>query len=191
MELKGYQYSYWDCSIMSYLCIISVHYFIMIIDTNSYNIGIIFFYCLQLATTIVYLIIFEYTKSVEIYGNLRFLIKNWLSWFTYIITCWTCLILFYVLRRGEYFFGGFIINKIKQKQFDIFIEKFYQKKVEQMTRVVRNVAKFKRIYYNKKDDNQDEDNLNNQKMKLYVEEFKDKKIKYQNISLKKNKSSLK
>jgi len=28
-------------------------------------------------------------------------------------------------------------------------------------------------------------------MKLYVEEFKDKKNKYQNISLKKNKSSLK
>ena len=191
MELKGYQYSYWDCSIMSYLCIISVHYFIMIIDTNCYNGGIIFFYCLQLATTILYLIIFEYSESVNIYGNLRFFIKNWLSWLTYIITCWTCLILFYVLRRGEYFFGGFIINKIKQKQFDIFIEKFYQKKVEQMTRVVRNVAKFKRIYYNKKDDNQDEDNLNNQKMKLYVEEFKDKKIKYQNISLKKNKSSLK
>ena len=191
MELKGYQYSYWDCSIMSYLCIISVHYFIMIIDTNCYNRGIIFFYCLQLATTIIYLIIFEYSESVNIYGNLRFFIKNWLSWLTYIITCWTCLILFYVLRRGEYFFGGFIINKIKQKQFDIFIEKFYQKKVEQMTRVVRNVAKFKRIYYNKKDDNQDEDNLNNQKMKLYVEEFKDKKIKYQNISLKKNKSSLK
>ena len=191
MELKGYQYSYWDCSIMSYLCIISVHYFIMIIDTNCYNRGIIFFYCLQLATTILYLIIFEYSESVNIYGNLRFFIKNWLSWLTYIITCWTCLILFYVLRRGEYFFGGFIINKIKQKQFDIFIEKFYQKKVEQMTRVVRNVAKFKRIYYNKKDDNQDEDNLNNQKMKLYVEEFKDKKIKYQNISLKKNKSSLK
>ena len=60
-----------------------------------------------------------------------------------------------------------------------------------MTRVVRNVAKFKRIYYNEKDDNQEDDNFNNQKMKLYVEEFKDKKNKYQNISLKKNKSSLK
>ena len=60
-----------------------------------------------------------------------------------------------------------------------------------MTRVVRNVAKFKRIYYNEKDDNQEDDNFNNQKMKIYVEEFKDKKNKYQNISLKKNKSSLK
>ena len=60
-----------------------------------------------------------------------------------------------------------------------------------MTRVVRNVAKFKRIYYNEKDDNQEDDNFNNQKMKLYVEEFKDKKNKYQNISLNKNKYSLK
>ena len=60
-----------------------------------------------------------------------------------------------------------------------------------MTRVVRNVAKFKRIYYNEKDDNQEDDNFNNQKMKLYVEEFKKIKNKYQNISLNKNKSSLK
>ena len=191
MGLRGYQYNYWDCSILSYLCIISIHYFIIIIDTNCYNRGIIFFYCLQLVVTILFLIIFENSKSEDIYGNLRFLIKNWCSWLTFIITCWICLLLFYILRRGEYFFGGFIINKIKQKQFEIFIEKFYQKKVEQMTRVVRNVAKFKRIYYNEKNDNQEEDNLNNQKMKIYVEEFKDKKIKYQNISLKKNKSSMK
>jgi len=73
----------------------------------------------------------------------------------------------------------FRINKIKQKQFDIFIEKFYQKKVEQMTRVLRNVAKFKRIYYNEQDNSQ-EDILNDQKMKKIVEEFKDKKNKYMN-----------
>jgi hypothetical protein len=163
----------------------------MVIDTYCFNRGIIIFYCIQLIITISYLIIFESWEDTDIYGNLRFLIKNWCSWLIIIITCWVCLVFFYILRRGEYFFGGFIINKIKQRQFEIFIEKFYQKKVEQMTRVVRNVAKFKRIYYNEKDDNQEDDNFNNQKMKLYVEEFKDKKNKYQNISLKKNKSSLK
>ena len=191
MKLSGYQYNYWDCSILTYLSIIFIHYFIMVIDTYCFNRGIIIFYCIQLIITISYLIIFESWEDTDIYGNLRFLIKNWCSWLIIIITCWVCLVFFYILRRGEYFFGGFIINKIKQRQFEIFIEKFYQKKVEQMTRVVRNVAKFKRIYYNEKDDNQEDDNFNNQKMKLYVEEFKDKKNKYQNISLKKNKSSLK
>ena len=118
------------------------------------------------------------------------MIKNWDSLLTYLITCSVCLILFYILRRGEYFFGGFIVNKIKQKQFDIFIEKFYQKKVEQMTRVVRNVAKFKRYYYNERENIEDDD-YNDQKMKKIVEEFKDKKSKYMNVNLKKNKSSLK
>ena len=191
MGFRGYQYNYWDSSILTYLCIIFIHYFILLIDTYCYNRGIIIIYCIQIVITVIFLIIFENSESSDIYGNLRYLLKNLCSWLTFIITCWICLVLFYILRRGEYFFGGFIINKIKQRQFEIFIEKFYQKKVEQMTRVVRNVAKFKRIYYNEKDDNQEEDNLNNQKMKIYVEEFKDKKNKYQNISLKKNKSSLK
>ena len=59
-----------------------------------------------------------------------------------------------------------------------------------MTRVVRNVAKFKRIYYNEQDNSQ-EDILNDQKMKKIVEEFKDKKNKYMNNNFKKNKSTLK
>ena len=59
-----------------------------------------------------------------------------------------------------------------------------------MTRVVRNVAKFKRIYYNEEENDQ-EDILNDQKMKKIVEEFKDKKKQYMNTNLKKNKSSLK
>ena len=98
--------------------------------------------------------------------------------------------IFYILRRAEYFFGGFIVNKIKQEQYDIFVEKYYKKKVEQMTRVVRNVAKFKRIYYNKQD-NSEEGIDNDQKMKKIVEEFKDKKNKYKNSNFKKNKSCLK
>ena len=59
-----------------------------------------------------------------------------------------------------------------------------------MTRVVRNVAKFKRIYYNKQEDIQ-EDILTEQKMKKIVEEFKYKKNKYMNNNLNKNKSSFK
>ena len=59
-----------------------------------------------------------------------------------------------------------------------------------MTRVVRNVVKFKRIYYNEQE-NSKEDILNDPKMKQIVEEFKDKKNKYMNNNFRKNKSSLK
>ena len=188
--LGGFQYSYWDSSIMTYLSIIAIHYFIIIIDTFCYNSGIIIFYFIQIIIALAFLIFVEVNEESELHETLKFMLKNWNSWLTGLITCSLCLIFFYILRRGEYFFGGFILNKIKQKQFDIFIEKFYQKKVEQMTRVVRNVAKFKRIYYNEEENDQ-EDILNDQKMKKIVEEFKDKKKQYMNTNLKKNKSSLK
>ena len=188
--LGGYQYCYWDSSIITYLSIISIHYFIILIDTLYYCSGIIIFFVIQLAVAFFFLFFVEKSENSELYETLAFMIKNWDSLLTYLITCSVCLILFYILRRGEYFFGGFIVNKIKQKQFDIFIEKFYQKKVEQMTRVVRNVAKFKRYYYNERENIEDDD-YNDQKMKKIVEEFKDKKSKYMNVNLKKNKSSLK
>jgi hypothetical protein len=162
----------------------------MIIDTFCYNSGIILFYFIQLLISFAFLFFVEVHEESELHKTLKFMLNNWNSWLTGLITCSICLVLFYILRRGEYFFGGFILNKIKQKQFDIFIEKFYQKKVEQMTRVLRNVAKFKRIYYNEQENIQ-EDNLNDQKMKKIVEEFKDKKKYYMNSNLRKNKSSLK
>ena len=186
----GYQYSIWDSSIITYFAVFSIHYIILLFDTLCYNSGIIIIYVFQFFLTLSFMIFFEKGKNWELYGTLNFMMKNWINWLTYIITCWICLLFFYILRRGEYYFGGFILNKIKLKQFDIFIEKFYQKKIEQMTRVVRNVAKFKRFYYNKQENIQ-EDNLNDQKMKKIVDEFKDKQKKYININLKKNKSSLK
>ena len=186
----GYQYSIWDSSIITYFAVFSIHYFIILFDTSCFNSGIIIFYVLQCVITFSFMLFFEKSKNSELYETLNFMLKNYNSWLTYIITCWISLLFFYILRRGEFFFGGFILNKIKLKEFDIFIEKFYQKKIEQMTRVVRNVAKFKRFYYNKQENIQ-EDNLNDQKMKKIVGEFIDKKKKYVNINFKKNKSSLK
>ena len=186
----GYQYCYWDSSIITYLSAIVIHYFIMSIDTLCFSSGIIIFYIIQFIVTFAFLFFVEKNQESELYDTLAFMLKNVTVWLTIIITSSFCLVLFYILRRSEFFFGGFILNKIKQKQFDIFIEKFYQKKLDQMTRVVRNVAKFKRIYYNEQDNSQ-EDILNDQKMKKIVEEFKDKKTKYMNKNLRKNKSSLK
>ena len=122
------------------------------------------------------------------YDSLSTILSNYLTWLTILIACGFCLIPYYVLRRGEFYFGGFIVNKIKQKNYkDFFIEKFYQKKVEQMTRVVRSVAKFKRIYYHP-DEVGNEENLPDQKIRKYVDDFKTRKKSTFN---KKNKSNAK
>ena len=189
-QFNGYQYCYWDSSIITYLSVVVIHYCMVLFDTITFNPGIIFFFIFQLALTFSLLIFIEESKNSDIYSTLEFMSKNWGGWLTFLINCTIILLIFYILRRAEYFFGGFIVNKIKQEQYDIFVEKYYKKKVEQMTRVVRNVAKFKRIYYNKQD-NSEEGIDNDQKMKKIVEEFKDKKNKYKNSNFKKNKSCLK
>ena len=187
--IDGYQFSFWDASFVTYISILFIHYYIILNDTSLYNLGIILFYLIQVIICIIFLILCDKMRDeVDIYNSLKFMLSNVYSLLTIIMTCSFASLLFYILRRGEFYFGGFIVNKIKQKRYkDFFIEKFYEKKVEQMTRVVRSVAKFKRIYYNENEENQDE-NLVDQKMRNIVNEFKDKK---KNTFFKKNKSCIK
>jgi hypothetical protein len=118
------------------------------------------------------------------------MLGNALTWLTLIMTFSFSMIIFYILRRAEFFFGEFIVNKIAQNNYkNLFIEKFYKKKVEKMTRVIRRVEKFKRFYYNQNNENNQEDeNLGDQKMRKYVEDFN---VKKKNTFVKKNKSYIK
>jgi hypothetical protein len=169
----GIQFCFWDSSIATYISIIVVHYIIITDDTSNFSPGIILIYLLQLCICVLFLIICDKINSdFDIYNSLSIILSNFWIWLTIIMTCSFCLIPFYIIRRAEFFFGEFIINKIKQKDFkEYLIEKFYQKKIDQMTRVIRSVAKFKRIYYQKKEIKED-DNLANQKMREIVDQFK-------------------
>ena len=185
----GYQYSIRDTSFVTYISILLIHYLIIAIDTNSYNTGIIIFYIIQLIITFILLVFCDQgNDDFEIYNSLTLMLSNANTWLTLLLTIYLCFLLFFILRRAEYFFGGFIENNIMQRNFkDYFIEKFYQKKVEQMTRVVRSVAKFKRIFYHQNEGEQD-DNLADQKMRKIVDEFK---IMQKNTFIKKSKSYIK
>ena len=187
--IDGYQFSFWDASFATYISILFIHYYIIFNDTSLYNPGIIFFYFIQVIICIFFFVFCDKASDeFDIYNSLKFMLSNIYSLLTIIMTCSFTALFFYILRRAEFYFGGFIVNKIKQKRYkDFFIEKFYERKVEQMTRVVRSVAKFKRIYYNENEANQDE-NLVDQKMRNIVNEFK---VKKKNTFIKKNKSCIK
>jgi hypothetical protein len=169
---NGIQFSFWDSSIVTYISIIVIHYLIIANDTSNYSPGIIIVYLLQLFICFLFLLICDKINSdFEIYDSLSIMLSNFFTWLTIIMTCSFCLIPFYIIRGAEFFFGEFIIKKIKQKEFkEYIIEKFYQKKIDQMTRVVRSVAKFKRIYY-QEDELKEDDNLANQKMRKIVDQF--------------------
>ena len=191
-NLMGYQYSFWDSSFVTYMSILFIHYFIVLIDTSLYNPGIIIFYILQLFICFCFFIFCEKNDVSQLYNTSSFMLGNALTWLTLIMTFSFSMIIFYILRRAEFFFGEFIVNKIAQNNYkNLFIEKFYKKKVEKMTRVIRRVEKFKRFYYNQNqnnEDNQEDDNLGDQKMRKYVEEFN---VKKKNTFVKKNKSYIK
>ena len=168
----GYQFSYWDCSIATYFSIIFIHYFILFFDTSLFNPGIIIFYIIQLFVSLIYLFIIDQgDKYSDIYNSLSFIIGNFYSIITIIMTCSFCLVFYFIIRRAEVFFGSFIINRIEQRKYQRIIRrKFYLKKLDQMTRVVRNYSKFKRFLYGNIEEDK-VDNLADQKISNYVNDY--------------------
>ena len=190
-NLIGYQYSFWDSSFITFISILFTHYFIMVIDTSLFSPGIILFYLIQIIVCFFFLLFCDkIIDDSEFYNTSTFMLRNTFTWLTLIMTFSFSVLLFYIVRMAEFFFGRFIVNKIVQNNYkEFFIEKFYKKKVEQMTRVIRSVAKFKRFYYNQdKNEVKQDENLVDQKMRQAVDEFK---IKRKNTVMKKNKSNIK
>ena len=143
-------------------------------DTCYYNSGIVIFYVIQILIGFFFLLFCDKAyEEFEIYNSLSFMLSNTYVIFSIIMTCSVCIIPYYILRRLEFYFGGSIVNKIKQNNYkDLLREKYYKKKVEQMTRVVRKYAKFREIYYHQEENH--EENLPERKMRKNVSEFKDK-----------------
>ena len=176
---RGYSYSFWDVSWEAMFAIIISHFYMVFIDTLLYIKFNILFYILQIIVDVVVLVIINalnLEKGMD--DTLWFIMGNWYFWFTLIALCGIIGIPFYILRQSEYFFGGFIVNLILQKKINnIYLVKYCQKKVEQMTRVNRSVAKFIKIYKSK-DEAAKIDNFADQQMKKIVDEFRVNRKKY-------------
>ena len=104
-----------------------------------------------------------------------------------IVSSFICMLTF-ILRRANYFFGMNLTDKINQNKIEqVYIGKFYQKKVDQMIRATRAIAKFKKIQKDLAIDNINKnreknkgnqyENLIDMNMKKIVEHYqKEKKI---------------
>jgi hypothetical protein len=170
---RGYAYSFWDVSWETMLGIIVVHFFMVFQDTLYYIKFNILFYILQIVVNILVLVIINSINLERgMDDTLWFIMGNWYFWLSLIAVCGIIGVPFYILRKAEFFFGGFIVNLILQKKINyIYLVKYCQKKVEEMTRVNRSVAKFIKIYKSK-DKNEYIDNFADQQMKKIVDEFR-------------------
>ena len=187
-DSRGYAFSFWDVSLVYYLSSVILHFFMVFQDTWYYIKFNTLFYILQIIVNIVVLVIInQINTETGMDDTLWFIMGNWTFWLTLIAVIAIVFIPFYILRKAEYFFGGLIVNLILQNQIDnVYLFKYCQKKVEEMTRVHRNVAKFTKIYKNK-DGSVKIDNFGDEQMKKWVEQFKNqrKKIKGKKKKVKK------
>ena len=185
----GITLGYIDISFCCYLSILVIHFFIMYIDTLYYNWFIYALYGLQILVDLAFFIIYQacdygYGLSGDTYEALN----NWTFWLCLFLSAGMCSLVFFLYRRAMFFFGGAIVDLVKLKKYEhLYVEKFYKRKIEKMTKAKRSLAKFKRIYLEsgqkqnndcKNNVNKEYDNLADQQMKKIVDEFKQKRRAY-------------
>ena len=169
---RGLVYSFWDVSWCCLFSIIITHFCMVFQDTFLYVKFNIIFHILQIVVDVIVLVVINsinLEKGMD--DTLWFIMGNLNFWLTFVLICGVIFVPFFVLRNAEYFFGGFIVNLILQNRVDnIYLIKYCQKKTDEMTRINRRIAKFKKIYKNRK--NQAEfDNVADKEMQKLVMEF--------------------
>ena len=98
-----------------------------------------------------------------------------------------CLIPFFILRRIDLHFSKEIIQNIRQKKYEYnFIKKSLSSKLEEFTKNIRHLVKFKKILHG---DSIEYDNYANKKVKELVELYQDSRKNTLN-SIKKIKRSM-
>ncbi|MCQ2817766.1 MAG: phospholipid-translocating P-type ATPase [archaeon] len=169
----GQPFCFWDYSLGVFLSSCLIHFFVMLVDTHFWEWLAMTAFLLQLAIIICFVIIYQ---SLDLYqelsGDLYGIIKSPIFWLAEIVIVALCFLPVYFYRRIKYYFGGRILDNILKGKFEhYYIEKFYEKKVNQMSKAVRSIAKFKRILA-KKTLSLDVDDVGEQNMVKMAIEYK-------------------
>ena len=142
-------------------------------DTFLYLRFTIFWYSLQIIVNIIVLVTLnQINLELGMDDTLWFIMGNLNFWFTLVLLFGLIFVPFYILRNAEYFFGGFLVPLILQNKIDhMYYIKYCQKKVDEMTRINRRVAKFMKLYKNPQEVNK-VDNYADKQMKEIIVQFK-------------------
>jgi hypothetical protein len=116
----------------------------------------------------------QISEDGEISGQMIDIVSNVTFWFTVLITSSICIVGFFIIRRAEYHFSESIINNLRHEKYEQdYAKKMYIKKLEQMTKCKRSIAKFKRLY--KLQNNFEVENYADKRMKEMVDLYKTNK----------------
>ena len=182
---EGKVMTFYELIFFLYFSIVGTHLFMIYIDTSLFNYLIIIFFLAQIIADILFVIIMNSIDNDFPLSNIVGEVTNSpLCFLTAIGICGLICICFFILRRAELFFGLNLVNLIKiNKIEDIYIGKYYKKKINQMIRAIRGIVKFKKIHKKMRNDkvklkNETEyENLVDIKMKKIVKDYENKKYK--------------
>lgn len=177
-DSSGKEMGMWDISMLSMLTLLVVQYVILFLDTNKYYIWVYLAHGAQILVNVLFGIIYGLGESDELGAYTFDVLSNWNFWLSLICCIHMCLIPVYISKYAAYLFGDNIINNIRNGNYEHDLKrKKYVKKINQMMKCTRSVAKFKKIYHNQEINQNQDDNFAERKMKEMVEMYKkDKKI---------------
>ena len=199
--LNGREFSALEPGLSIYLNSIIFHFYNIYLDTHYYNWPIYASYFFQILLDVIFVVAYEAMNTgnmlggnvYEIFSSLPFLL-------VFILTTFALCLPYYILNRMYYFFGGSIANlyKItiynkKNNKFNykndykgdlclkLYLKKYYIKKLEQMSVATKSINKFKMIYEDIKNNENENNDINNEyKRKNTNEEYNLNEIKLVN-----------
>lgn len=131
----------------------------------------------QIIVLIVFFNIYACFGSDELGLYTYDVISNIKFWFTFLVILVIALIPVIISRKVEFFLTQNIINNLRNRNFeDDYTRKICIKKIEQMHKCSRSLAKFRKIYKAKKKNSHfSVKNLADKKMKDYVDQYENAK----------------
>lgn len=116
------------------------------------------------------MLIHESLDNGELSGITFDILWNLNFWAVTIVSSSFSCLLFLIVRRFDFLFSDTIINSIMQNKFESnFTHKLYKKKLEEIRKFHRSIAKFKKIFKMK---NEEFDNLSDKRFKDIVDAYK-------------------
>lgn len=122
-------------------------------------------------------IIFHEKKDYDqLSGTTYDCICNLQFWIALVITVYTSLLPYIVISRFQIHFTESLVNNLRHKKYEHdYTKKKYMRKLSEMQKYTRSVAKFKKIY--NLNDDYEPDNLADKKIKNMVDTYKSSKVK--------------
>lgn len=176
----------YDVSMICYFATVSVGSLIIFEDMKFFDYFTISLSALHVFLNIISYSLYEIFKTNYMVSGIQIdMVSNLSFWLSLLLVVSICLVPFYWIRFLEYFFGDSIVNNLRTNNYHKdFLNKKYTKILEELSKCMRSIVKFKMIF---KNTNFEPENYSGKVMKEIVDTYRQNRkrvsIKRDNIGI--------